>query len=42
MCGKSIIENGGTVKSVPDCYRNQEMGNKAVDNYPHDKVNTRQ
>ena len=23
------------LKSVPDCYKNQEMGNEAVDNYPH-------
>ena len=21
--------------SVPECYKNQEMCNKAVDNYPH-------
>ena len=35
MCGKIILENGGTLKSVPDCYQNQEMFNKAVDNYPH-------
>ena len=35
MCGKAILENGGTLTSVPDCYRNQEMCNKIVDNYPH-------
>ena len=35
MCDKAILENGGTLKSVPDCYKNQEMCNKAVDNYPH-------
>ena len=35
MCDKAIIENCGTLKSVPDCYKNQEMCNKAVDNYPH-------
>ena len=35
MCEKAILENGGTLKSVPDCYKNQEMSNKAVDNYPH-------
>ena len=35
MYDKAIIENGGTLKSVPDCYKNQEMSNKAVDNYPH-------
>ena len=35
MCDKVIFENGGTLKSVPDCYKNQEMCNKAVDNYPY-------
>ena len=35
MCDKAILENGGTLKSVPDGYKNQEMCNKAVDNYPH-------
>ena len=25
----------GILKSVPDCYKNQEMCNKDVDNYPH-------
>ena len=35
MCDKAILENGGTIKSVPDCYRNKKMCNKAVDNYPH-------
>ena len=35
MCNKVILENGETLKSVPDCYKNQEMCNKAVDNYPH-------
>ena len=34
MCDKAILENGGTLKFVPDCYKNQEMGNKAVDNNP--------
>ena len=28
-----ILENGETIKSVPDYYKNQEMCNKAVDNY---------
>ena len=32
---KAILENGGTLKSVPDRYKNQEMYNNAVDNYPH-------
>ena len=35
MCDKTIIENGGTLRSVPDCYKIQEMCNKAVDNYPN-------
>ena len=34
MCDKAILENGGTLKSVPDCYKNQEMCHKALDNYP--------
>ena len=32
MCDKAILENGGTLKYVRDCYKNQEMCNKAVDN----------
>ena len=35
MCDKADLENGGTLKSVLDCYKNQEMYSKAVDNYPH-------
>ena len=35
MCDKAGLENGGTLKSVPDGYENQKMCNKAVDNYPH-------
>ena len=35
MCDKAILENDGTLKFVPDSYENQEMDNKAVDNYPH-------
>ena len=35
MCDKAILENDGTLMSLPDCYKNQEMCNKAVDNYPH-------
>ena len=35
MYDKAIVENGATLKFVPDCYKNQEMCNKAVDNYPH-------
>ena len=35
MCNKAILENGGTLKSVPNCYKNQEMHNKSVDNDNH-------
>ena len=35
MCVKAILENNGTLKSVPDYNKNQEMCNKPVDNYPH-------
>ena len=35
MCDKAILENSGTSKSVPDCYKDQEMYNKAVGSYPH-------
>ena len=35
MCHKAVLGNGGTLKFVPDYYKNQEMWNKAVDNYPH-------
>ena len=35
MCDKVILENGGTLKPVPDCCKNQEMCSKVVDNYPH-------
>ena len=34
MRDEVILENGGTLKSVPDCYKNQEVCNKAVVNYP--------
>ena len=34
-CVVNLLENGGTLKSVPDCYKNQKMCDKAVDNYPH-------
>ena len=33
MCDKFILENGGTLKSFPDCYKNKEICNNAVDNY---------
>ena len=35
MCDKAILENGGTLKSVPECYKNHGMCNKTVDKYPH-------
>ena len=35
MCDKAILKNVGTLKSVPDCYKNQQMCDKAVDNYPY-------
>ena len=25
VCDKAILENGGTLKSVPDCYKKCEM-----------------
>ena len=28
MWDKTILENGGTLRSVPDCYKNHEMCNK--------------
>ena len=33
MCSRVILENGGTLKFVPDCFQNQQIL-KAVDNYP--------
>ena len=33
MRNKAILENSGILKSFPGCYINQEMCNKAVDNY---------
>ena len=38
MCDKAILENDGTLKSVPDCFENQQICDKAVDNYPHTLV----
>ena len=37
MCDKAILggTNGGTLKSVLECYKNQDMCIKAVDQYPH-------
>ena len=28
---QQMCDNGGTLKSVPDCYKNQEIYNKEVD-----------
>ena len=33
MCDRVILKNGATLKSVSNCYKNQGMCNKAVDNY---------
>ena len=30
-----MLENGGTLKPVPGCYKNQQICNKVVDNYPY-------
>ena len=30
MCDKVILENGGTLKSVPDCYKNKKMCDKLL------------
>ena len=30
LCDKAILENGGTLKSVPDYYKGQEMCNKQL------------
>ena len=35
MCDKAILENAGTLKYVLDCYKIQEICNKAFENYPH-------
>ena len=32
MCDNGILENGGTLESVPGCDRNQEMRDRAFDN----------
>ena len=33
MCDKAVVENGGTLKFVPDSYKNQNMCNQSADNY---------
>ena len=35
MCHSTILENSGTLKSVPHSYKNQQMRHNAVDNYSH-------
>ena len=35
ICDTAILRYRGTLKSVPDCYKNQEMCNKAVCNCLH-------
>ena len=34
MCDKAIAENGGTLESILDCYKNQKMCDKAVNTHP--------
>ena len=33
MCDKVVLENSGTLKYVPDCYKIQKMCNKVVPRY---------
>ena len=35
MCDKMILENGGMLKFITDCYKNHKMCNKAVYNYSY-------
>ena len=35
LCDKVILENGGTLMFIPDCYNNQSMCDNVVDNYAH-------
>ena len=35
MCVKVIIENGRMLWFISECYKDQNMCNKAVDDYPH-------
>ena len=34
-CLISYFRNSGTLKSVPDCYKNQQLSEKSIGNYPH-------
>ena len=33
MCGRTILETGGTSESIPNWFKIQEMCDKVVDNY---------
>ena len=35
MCDKVNLENDGTLSFVPDCYKNQNLSNRGVDNYTY-------
>ena len=35
ICNKFVRGNGVTIESVPNCYNNNQICNKAVDNYPN-------
>ena len=35
MCDKAIMENGGALKSVSDCCKNQEICIRTFVNYHH-------
>ena len=35
MFNKAILENRGVLNSIPDCYKNQQLCDKAVKKYPH-------
>ena len=35
MCDNAILKNDGTLKTVPDSYKNLKICNKTDDNYPH-------
>ena len=35
MCDKVILENGETLMFIPDSYKDQNIFNKAVDDYAH-------
>ena len=35
MYDKAILENDGSLKSLPDCCKSQKLCDKAASNYPH-------